>query len=186
MASVISPTASPRRLLLALELFHLSSPRSLSLLQLGDPFRLLWACLAWDGLPSSICNQFVQSPKGRVYILRLLARVVGLDDKLRRLGSVIARGQDVWAEQWRQERQDGGGGDADGSFGGDFVHILTAWPARATETDITDATGDGVWIKLSEPFPGRVELLLSGISASLAAGCIPPPPLRRRGCSGGA
>jgi len=98
MASVVSPAAPPRRLLLALKLFHLSSPSSLSLLQLGDPFRLLWACFAGNGLPSSICNQFVQSPKGRVDILRLLSRVVGLDDKLRRLGSVVARGQDVWAE----------------------------------------------------------------------------------------
>lgn len=123
MASVIPPAASPRRFLLALKLFHLSSPSSLSFLQLGDPFRLLWACLARDGLPSSICDQFVQPPKGRVYILRLLARVVGLDDKLRRLGSVVARGQDVWAQQWREERQDGGGGDADGSFGGDSGRV---------------------------------------------------------------
>ena len=76
------------------------------------------------------------------------------------------------AEDWREEREDGGGGKAEGGFGGDsgevrvslrcsccralaiclLVNILPTRPRRTRECYLRQAAWDGVWVQVGEPF----------------------------------
>ena len=85
---------------------------------------------------------------------------------------MVARGEERLAKDWWEEREDGGGGEAEGGFRGDsggmnvslkgscckvlairlLVDVLTAWSGGAGECYLRQATWDGVWVQVGEPF----------------------------------
>ena len=87
-------TTSPRALLLALELLHLSPACSFSLLQLLYPLGLLDAGLSWHSLSASLNDQFMQLAEAASHVVVLFTGVVGLDHDIIRLRCMIPAGQD--------------------------------------------------------------------------------------------
>ena len=98
--SIVSPaTAASSALLLTLKLLHLPSSRRLRLLQLLYSLRLLRTSLSGYCLLASLHDHLVQPPEAGIDIVRLLARVIGLNDELSGLGSVVPRAKDVLVEE---------------------------------------------------------------------------------------
>ena len=58
----------------------------------------------------------MQPPETVIHVVGLLARVVCLDDKFIGSGGMVAGGEDVGAEELGEEREEGGGWDAEGGF----------------------------------------------------------------------
>lgn len=63
----------------------------------------------------------MESTEASVRIVSLFPGFIGLDDQGVGFGGVVARGEERLAQDWREEGEDGGGGEAEGGFGGDSV-----------------------------------------------------------------